>query len=131
VQYCASREGDLGPVGPEFGRARDQIDRADAVLSGLRDRVRQGIGQAEPGRPDADVPGVDARASQESGSRLVTLSMDEATANIAIFAYAVEREAHVREVEQFAQGLPEGSYGGQNRQAISAREMRAAARLRP
>ena len=45
-------------------------------------------------------------------------------------AHADEREAHVREVEQFGQSLPEGSYGRRNRQAIAARETRVAARLR-
>ena len=48
----------------------------------------------------------------------------------AIAAHADEREAHVREVEQFGQSLPEGSYGRRNRQAIAARETRVAARLR-
>lgn len=48
----------------------------------------------------------------------------------AINAYAGDREAHVREVEQFGQDLPEGSYGRRNRQAIAARETRVAARLR-
>ena len=59
--------------------------------------------------------------------------MDAATANIAIFAIAAhadEREAHIREVERFSQNLPEGSYGQRKRQAIVAREMRVAARLR-
>ena len=45
-------------------------------------------------------------------------------------AHADEREAHIREVEQFGQSLPEGSYGRRNRQAIAARETRVAARLR-
>jgi hypothetical protein len=59
--------------------------------------------------------------------------MDPATARIAIFAiaaYASERETYAREVRQFGQGLPEGSYGRQNRWAIAARETRAAQRLR-
>jgi hypothetical protein len=47
----------------------------------------------------------------------------------AIAAHAGEREGHVREVERFAQHLPEGSYGRRNREAI-ARETRVAARLR-
>jgi hypothetical protein len=64
---------------------------------------------------------------------MVSLILDEATASIAMYAIAVhagEREAHVREVERFGQGLPDGSYGKQNRQAIAARETRAAQRLR-
>ena len=48
----------------------------------------------------------------------------------AIAAHADEREAHIREVEQFGQSLPEGSYGRRNREAIAAREMRVTARLR-
>jgi hypothetical protein len=52
------------------------------------------------------------------------------TAIFAIAAHADDREAYVRDVEQFGQSLPEGSYGRRNRQAIAAREMRVAARLR-
>jgi hypothetical protein len=131
VQYCASRGPDLGPVGPDFGGACDQIDRADAMLAGLRDQIRQG--KARQPRPDPNAPKVAARTDWNAGTRTVTLSMDEATASLAIYAiaaYAGEREAHVREVEQFGKGLPEGSYGRQNRQAIAAREKRAAQRLR-
>ena len=63
----------------------------------------------------------------------VSLILDAATANIAmraITAHAGDREAHVREVEQYGQNLPEDSYGWHNRQAIAARETRVAARLR-
>ena len=55
---------------------------------------------------------------------------DATTANTAISAHGDEREAHVREVEQFGQSLPEGSYGRRNRQAIATRETRVAARPR-
>ena len=48
----------------------------------------------------------------------------------AIAAHADEREAHIREVQNYAQTLPEDSYGRRNRQAIAARETRTAARLR-
>ena len=48
----------------------------------------------------------------------------------ALAAHADEREAHVREVEQYGADLPEGSYGRRNRQAIAARETRVATRLR-
>ena len=47
----------------------------------------------------------------------------------AIAAHASEREAHVREAQQYGQSLPEGSYGRLNRQAIAARETRIATRL--
>jgi hypothetical protein len=64
---------------------------------------------------------------------MVTLVLDAATANAALFAIAAhagEREAHVREVQRYGSTLPEGSYGRRNRQAIAARETRVAARLR-
>jgi hypothetical protein len=59
--------------------------------------------------------------------------LDAVTADAVMFAVAAhvgEREAHTREVERYAQTLPEGSFGKQNRQAIAARETRVAARLR-
>ena len=48
----------------------------------------------------------------------------------ALAAHADEREAHIREVEQYGADLPDGSYGRRNRQAIAARETRVATRLR-
>ena len=59
--------------------------------------------------------------------------MDATTASAVIFAIAAhadEREAHIREVQRYAQSLPEDSYGRRNREAIAARETRIAARLR-
>jgi hypothetical protein len=72
-----------------------------------------------------------ARHDPETGT--VTLVLDTTTASIAMFALAAhadEREAHIREVEQYGADLPEGSYGRRNRQAIAARETRVATRLR-
>jgi hypothetical protein len=72
-----------------------------------------------------------ARCNPES--QTVTLILDATTASAAIFAIAAhadEREAHIREVQRYGQTLPEGSYGQRNRQAITARETRVAARLR-
>ena len=66
--------------------------------------------------------------ARRSASSLTPPPPDIAT--FAIAAHADEREAHIREVEQFGQSLPEGSYGRHNRQAIAARETRIAARLR-
>jgi hypothetical protein len=74
-----------------------------------------------------------ALARQDPETQTVCLILDATTANTAIFAitaHADEREAHIREVEQFGQNLPEGSYGRRNRQAIATRETRVAARLR-
>ena len=74
-----------------------------------------------------------ALARRDPQSQTVSLILDAATANTVIFAvtaHADEREAHVRELQQFGQSLPEGSDGRCKRQAIAAREMRVAARLR-
>ena len=133
MDYCIARGTDRGPIGLNFGKTCDQIDQADMVLAGLRERVRQRHGQPEPTWPDADGPQVIAVARRDPWGRTVSLIMDAATANItmyAVSAYAGDREAHVREVEQSGEKLPENSYGRQNRQAIAAREARVAARLR-
>jgi hypothetical protein len=52
LQYCAGRRDELGPINEDFGRACDQIDRADVMLEGLRERVRQGRVPAEQVWPD-------------------------------------------------------------------------------
>ena len=103
------------------------------MLAGLRQRARQGL--AHPGQawPETDGPRILALAGRDPDSQTVSLVLDATTANAAIFAIAAhadEREAHVREVEQFGQSLPEGSYGRRNRQAIAARETRVVTRLR-
>jgi hypothetical protein len=121
-----------GPV-PGFARDCDRIDQADAMLAGLRDRVRNGTAAPVPAFPDTDGPPVIARAERDRASRTVSLILDETTAGIALYAIAAhagDAEAHVREVTQFAHGLPEQSYGKRNRHAIAARETRIAQRLR-
>lgn len=133
MEYCVARDADRGPVGLDFGKACDEIDRADVMLAGLRERTRQGRAAPEQAWPDADGPHVIALARQDPQGQTVSLVLDAATANITMFAvaaYAGDREAHVREVEQFGERLPQGSYGRSNRQAIAAREARIAARLR-
>lgn len=133
MAYCVARGADLGPIGLDFGRTCDQIDRADIVLADLRERVRQSHGLPEPTWPDTNGPQVLALAHHDPRSRTVSIVMDSTTANITMFAvsaYAGDREAHVREVEQYGEKLPEGSFGRRNRQAIAAREARVAARLR-
>jgi hypothetical protein len=133
LQYSVSRGDDRGPVGRDFGSICDQIDRADVMLAGLRDRVRQGTAAPEQAWPNAHGPQVIAMARRDPGNRTVTLVLDEASASIAVHAiaaHAADREAHAREVAQFGQNLPEGTYGRRNRQAIAARETRVAARLR-
>jgi hypothetical protein len=132
-RYCIERGEDLGPVGPDFGSTCDQIDRADVTLAGLRDRVKHRRGLPEPTWPEVDGPQVVALARQDPHTQMVSLIMDATTANITMFAaaaYAGDREAHVREVKQMGDKLPEDSYGRRNRQAIAARETRIATRLR-
>ena len=103
------------------------------MLAGLRERARRGLRPAEQAWPETDGPRVIALARQDPRTSMVTLVLDATTAGIAMFAiaaHAEEREAHLREVQRAGQGLPEGSYGRRNRQAIAARETRIAGRLR-
>jgi hypothetical protein len=129
--YCINRGNELGPIGDNFARVCDQLDRADAMLARLHDRT--GHSAPERTRSEADGPRIVALARRDPETRTVLLIMDEATANSAMFAIAAhadEREAHVREVERFGQSLPDGSYGRRNREVIAARETRVANRLR-
>jgi hypothetical protein len=133
MEYCTSRGDDLGPVSENFGRACDQLDRADAMLMGIRERARSGCAVPKQSSPEADDSRAIVLAHRDPESQTVTLILDATTANIAMFAVAAhagEREAHVREVERYGESLPEGSYGRLNREAIAARERRVAARLR-
>jgi hypothetical protein len=122
------------PVGASFGAACHQLDRADLMLAGTRDRTRHGTSRRSPqAEQGTDGPGITALARHDPASQTVTLVLDAATANIAIYAItacAQEREAHLREVQLYSQELPEGSYGRRNRQAITDRETRITTRLR-
>jgi hypothetical protein len=133
MQYCMARGTDLGPVGENFGAACDQIDRADMMLVGLHARALHNSRAPEPTWPETDGPRITALARHDPETQTVAFVLDATTASIAMFALAAhagEREAHVREVEQYGATLPEGSYGRRNRQAIAARETRVATRLR-
>jgi hypothetical protein len=133
LRYTIART-DLGPVGDNFGAACHQLDRSDLMLAGTRDRTWHSASRrSRQAQQDTDRPGITALAQHDPGSQTVTLVLDAATANIAIYAitaHAQEREAHLREVQLHAQDLPEGSYGRRNRQAITDRETRITTRLR-
>src|SRR5689334_1928945 len=133
MQYCIARGADLGPVGENFGAACDQIDRADTLLAGAHARARYSGWAPAASRPETNDPRITALTRHDPETGTVTLVLDSATADIAMFAIAAhagEREAHAREVERSSADWPDGSYGRRNRQAIAARETRVAARLR-
>ena len=133
MEYCIARGADLGPVGENFGAACDQIDRADTLLASAHARARHRGRAPAASWPETDGPRITALARHDPETGTVTLVLDAATADIAMFALAAhagEREAHAREVEHSGADWPDGSYGRRNRQAIAARETRVAARLR-
>ncbi len=132
MQYCVARGTDHGPVGENFGATCDQIDRADVMLADRHQHARHDRAHPRAG-PARDRRTLDHRPSPPRPRDPDGHSHPRHSANAAMFAIAAhadEREAHLREVEQFGQTLPEGSYGRRNRQAIAARETRIAARLR-
>jgi hypothetical protein len=133
LQYAIARGNDLGPVGPNFGGACDQLDRADAMLADRRDQVLDS--RLHPQQPQPALRGEQfiAMACYEPDSQTISLILDTATANAAIHAIstsAADREARTREIQHTAQNLPDGTYGRHNRETIAARETQTAARLR-
>jgi hypothetical protein len=81
-------------------------------------------------QPSATPSPTRTRRSQPCSTSKLKITTTASIAIFAIAAHADEREAHIREVQQFSKTLPEDSYTRRNRQAIAARETRIAARLR-
>jgi hypothetical protein len=133
LQYVVARGADRGPVGEDFGAVCDEIDRADAMLEELRNRVQQAHAAPKVAHADPRDQHVIAMARHDPASQTVSLLLDAATANAAIHAIstqAADREARTRELQQYSQHLPEDSYGRRNRENIADRETRIATRLR-
>jgi len=131
LQYAASHP-DHGPIGADFAATCDKIDQADAILIDARERATATTPSAWPAPETASLT-VTAHATRDPSDPTITLRMDAATAGLVMFAIAAnatDRENYARETERFSQGLPEGSFGKANRQAITARETNAASRLR-
>jgi hypothetical protein len=129
LQYVASRP-DHGPIGADFGLNCDKIDQADAILIDARERAST---TTHPVRPSPETGRLTVQASRDPADPAITMRMDAATAQLVMFAIAAnasDRETYARQTEQFSHGLPEGSYGKANRQAIAHRENQAATRLR-
>ena len=132
LQYVVARGNDRGAIGPNFAAVCEQMDRADAKLIDLRDRLRDSGHRPQPAPETGNQP-VITLAHHDPESQTVTLILDTATATAAIHAItssATNREAHTREIQRESQNLPAGSFGKQNRETIAFREARTAARLR-
>jgi hypothetical protein len=133
LQYTVARGNDLGRIGDNFGAVCDQIDRADAMLDDLRERVIESRIHPELTWRQRRPPEPFAMAHYDDTTQTVILVLDSVTADAAIHAItgdAMQREAHVRKVREASENFAEGSYGKDNREAIIARETRIAAGLR-
>jgi hypothetical protein len=96
MEYATARGADPGPISTDFAATCDQIDHADAMLTELRYRVRDGRGLPEPAWPDTDGQRLIAMARRDPGGRTVSLILNATTANIALHAITArssDREA--------------------------------------
>ncbi len=75
-RYAASRGPRLGPIGENFGAACHQIDRADLMLAGLRQRTWEGIPAPAPAWPETDGPQIIALARHDPGTGTVSFILD-------------------------------------------------------
>jgi hypothetical protein len=131
-QYVVARGANRDPISDDFAATCDRMDRTDAMLLEFRERLKDGGGFPEPGPPNSPQRAV-ALTRYDPATRTFRFVLDADTANAAIHAItidALEREAHVREVQLNSQYLPEDTYGRQNREDIALRETKIATRLR-
>ena len=131
--YCRQPRPALGPVGENFGAACDQIDRADLMLAGLHDRIRQGqipprAGLARNRRPPDHRHG--PPRPRDPDRQLHPRCHHREHRHVRHRRARRRTRGPPPRSRASGQNLPEGSYGRRNRQAIAARETRIAARLR-
>jgi hypothetical protein len=132
-QYVAARGSNRDPIGNDFAATCDEIDRTDAMLLEFRQHLEDGAGFPDPGSPGNGTQRPIALTRYDPATRTFRFVLDADTANAAIHAItinALDREAHVREVQINSQHLPEDTYGRRNREDIALREAQTAARLR-
>jgi hypothetical protein len=72
MEYCTSRGDDLGPVCENFGSACDQLDRADAMLIGVRERATSGCAVPKQSSPETDDSRAIVLAHRDPESQTVT-----------------------------------------------------------
>ena len=110
MEYCIARGTDLGPVGENDACDPDR-PRRHPCSPALTPAPGAAAGHREPAWPETAGPRITALARHDPETGTVTLVLDTTTASIAMFALAAhadEREAHIREVEQYGADMPRG-----------------------
>jgi hypothetical protein len=90
-QHGVTCGADFGLVGENVAAACGQIDRADAMLDGLRERARASRAHARQAWPVVDGPRITALTRQDPEIQTVTLVLDVTTAIAARDTWACTR----------------------------------------